>query len=175
MSSILAWLAYGSFIAFLAVSIHLYAKSKNITAFVTYLFFLSIFGVVLYFRVYLPGGVVGKGAGKDLAFIIVLYGFMVAGMLANYLYARFSKPKYRRKKFDFGVFISPVLVSPIVFIPLYAAFKGAQIDLDNLSGGKMMVFLVAFQNGFFWKEFFDNAQKETKAVAKSGAKKKKKK
>lgn len=174
MPNILVWLAYGSFIAFLAVSIHLYAKYKNVTTFVTCLFFLVIFGAVLYFRVHLPGGVVGKGAGKDLAFIIVLYGFMVAGMLANYLYARFSKAKNRRKKFDFGVFISPVLVSPIVFIPLYAAFKDAQIDLD-LSGGKMMVFLVAFQNGFFWKEFFDNAQKETKAVAKSGAKKKKKK
>ena len=53
-----------------------------------------------------------------------------------------------------------MFAAPIILIPLLAAFQGADIDLAKLTTPRIMMFCVAFQNGFFWKEFFDRKQKE---------------
>lgn len=98
----------------------------------------------------------GRGPTHEVYFVIVLYVCMVLGMLAQYVHTRLEQPKRKRKKFDFGVFIAPVLASPIVFIPLLAALQNAVVDeLKNLTAAKLMIFFVAFENGFFWKEYFD--------------------
>jgi hypothetical protein len=59
----------------------------------------------------------------------------------------------------------PIFASPIVFVPLLT------LTTDVASGGvlgdgKLMVYLVAFQNGFFWKGFFEQrrAQAQPKAA-----------
>jgi hypothetical protein len=96
------------------------------------------------------------------AFVVVLYICMLAGMAATHLYDRFASPKPDRRPFDLGNFIAPMLVSPIVFIPLLSVFQSAYVDLANLAAPKLMIFLVAFENGFFWKAFFDTRQKEQK-------------
>jgi hypothetical protein len=54
----------------------------------------------------------------------------------------------------------PMLASPLVFIPLLGAFQNAPVDLMSLTLPKFMVFFVAFQNGFFWKEVVDNFRKK---------------
>jgi hypothetical protein len=46
-----------------------------------------------------------------------------------------------------------MFTSPLVFAPLWSAFQDAGMTLTSLKYG---VFVVAFENGFFWKEFFDN-------------------
>jgi len=102
--------------------------------------------------------------------VIVLYICMLLGMFSNFLYARFTKEKENRGKFDFGTFIAPVFASPVVFLPLLAAFQETGADLQNFTNGKTMIFLVAFQNGFFWKEYFDNVQREKKGEANKTAK-----
>jgi len=48
----------------------------------------------------------------------------------------------------------------IAFIPLLASFEGAGINLRNSPSPRLMIFLVAFQNGFFWKEYFDSRKKK---------------
>ena len=96
-----------------------------------------------------------KSASSDLAVGIALFLFMVCGMLAQFLFDRFSAPQRERKQFDWGPFLAPVFASPVVFIPLLAAFQNADIDLTHLNTARFMVFLVAFQNGFFWREVFD--------------------
>ena len=82
------------------------------------------------------------------------------GMIAQYLYSWLGQPPSKRKtkRFDMGLFIAPIFTSPIVFIPLLAALQNAVVDLQNLTTPKMMLFLVAFENGFFWKEYFDHRQ-----------------
>ena len=67
-----------------------------------------------------------------------------------------------RQPFNIGRFLAPVFASPIVFIPLLGAFQSMDIDITNLTLPKIMVFFVAFENGFFWKEVVDNHQKRTK-------------
>lgn len=101
-----------------------------------------------------------KGKSGDFILAAALFFCMLLGMVSQYLYRRFEKPKRRRTKFDWGVFIAPVFASPIVFIPLLAAFQNADVDLANLTVPRLMIFFVAYQNGFFWKEFFDRKQRE---------------
>lgn len=102
-----------------------------------------------------------KGEGQqELYLIIVLYACMLLGMLAQYGYTRFSAPKRKRKAFDLGMFLAPVFTSPIIFIPLLAALQNAEIDLTRLDAPRFMAFLVAFENGFFWKEYFDHRREE---------------
>jgi hypothetical protein len=85
---------------------------------------------------------------------------MLLGMLSQFLYRRFERPQRLRPTWDWGMFIAPVFASPIVFIPLLAAFQNANIDLKDLTAPRLMIFFVAYQNGFFWKEFFDRKQRE---------------
>ena len=108
-----------------------------------------------------PSPVVGKGE-HDLLFAGALFLCMLAGMFAQYLYRHFERPKRYRHKWDWGCFIAPVFASPIIFIPLAAAFQSVDIDLTkpNLKLPQLMIFLVALENGFFWKEHFDRKQKE---------------
>ena len=111
----------------------------------------------LYLLFYQPEVPVARGGnGNDIYFVIVLYFFMILGMLAHNLFTRFSRPKQQRREFDLGMFFAPVFASPIIFIPLLSALQNANIDLRDLTTAKFMVFLVAFENGFFWKEYFDN-------------------
>ncbi len=105
--------------------------------------------------------VVAKSPRNDLILALALYICMLAGMMCQFLFRRFSLPRRRRGKWDLGLFLAPIFASPVVFIPLLAAFSNADIRLENLPGPRLMVFLVAFQNGFFWKEFFDNIRDHT--------------
>jgi hypothetical protein len=84
---------------------------------------------------------------------------MLLGMLSQYIYTRLEQPKDLRKKFDLGLFLAPIFTSPIIFIPLLSAMQNAEVDLQNLTTPKIMIFLVAFENGFFWKELFDHRRK----------------
>lgn len=106
-----------------------------------------------------PSGTTAKGPNEDLIFSFVLYICMLAGMLSHYLYRHLARPQNRRLKWDWGLFLAPVFASPIVFIPLLAAFQGAGSDFRQMTAQRFMIFFVAFQNGFFWKEFFDHKRK----------------
>jgi hypothetical protein len=102
---------------------------------------------------------------NSLYFAIVLYLCMIIGMFSHYAYTRFTKPKDKRPSFDLGLFLAPFFTSPIIFIPLLASLQNANIDLQNLTTTKIMVFIVAFENGFFWKEYFNNRRKGEKNVS----------
>ena len=103
--------------------------------------------------------VAAKGS-SDFLLAGALLICMLLGMLSQFLYRRFERPQRLRPTWDWGMFIAPVFASPIVFIPLLAAFQNANIDLKDLTAPRLMIFFVAYQNGFFWKEFFDRKQRE---------------
>jgi hypothetical protein len=110
-----------------------------------------------------PQSDVAKGASEDLAFALVLYVCMLLGMASQHLYARLEQPKRRRPRFDWGVFLAPAFASPIVFLPLLISFQNAGMDLSQLTVPRIMIFIVAFQNGFFWKAHFDRRRKEVES------------
>lgn len=120
------------------------------------LFLLSACGAAYFFTFQSGVSLSSKGErSDDLVLIGVLYGCVLLGMVCDYLYALVTRPKSEREGFEVGAFLAPLLVSPIVFIPLLEAFQSIDIDLANLTRPKFMVFLVAFENGFFWRVVFE--------------------
>ncbi len=102
---------------------------------------------------------VPKGANKPgLGLLAAMFVSLVLGMLAQYLYHRFSQPSNRRPPFDLGAFIAPVFASPLVFGPILMAFQRATFDQGDRSIANLSLLLIAFQNGFCWKDFFDNCR-----------------
>ena len=47
----------------------------------------------------------------------------------------------------------PIFVSPIVFIPLLTVITDVNTT-GAFAQPKLMVYFIAFQNGFFWRAFF---------------------
>jgi hypothetical protein len=101
----------------------------------------------------MPDSLESKGALDEVVAVSFCYAAMLMGMFAEYGYCQAERGEQR---FTFRTldFLMPVFASPIVFIPLLT------IATDVSAGGaftrqKLMVYLVAFQNGFFWKSFFE--------------------
>lgn len=126
---------------------------------------LAVFALSLYWLFGFPlpePAATSKGPQESFILVAVLFVCMILGMLAQAFYEHFSlaRPKRVRKTLDWGLFFAPVCASPIVFIPLMVALQNADIDLKALTVPRMMMFFVAFQNGFFWKEHFDRKRKD---------------
>jgi ABC-type multidrug transport system permease subunit len=141
-----------------------YRKSRAIGRLVFWIAALTLCGVTYFYVFQIRSGVLAKGEQKnDAAFVVILFICMLLGMACQYFYTLFMKPKQKRGAFDLGSFLAPVFASPLVFIPLLGAFQSSDIDLTSLTLPKFMVFFVAFENGFFWKEVVDNRRKEQKS------------
>jgi predicted permease len=164
MAPILNVLLAISLISFLIISAAWAKTSGEWRPFVVQLIAALMFSVILHKLFgfpFLRASVIAKGdEGKPLLMALALYLCMVIGMLAQFLYLRLAQPDERRKKWDWGNFLAPVFTSPIVFLPLLAALQGAGLDLKVQTGPRIMLFLVAFENGFFWKDFFDRQRRE---------------
>jgi hypothetical protein len=116
------------------------------------------------------GNTIPKDGQEDLTLLAVLAACMILGMLAQVFYQHFSLPRAQRvrRKIDWGLFLAPVFASPIVFIPLMVALQDAKIDFTAMTIPRMMIFLVAFQNGFFWKGHFDRQRKDVELNSQIG-------
>ncbi len=156
MSDLLNWLTAASLLALAGVLFYRDYKAKSARGFILHaLILLACVAFLWRFFGFLTPEPVARGDNSEVYFIIVLYVIMVLGMLASYAFQHFSKEKAERKEWDFGLFLAPVFVSPVIFIPLLTAFQQA-----GSNSPRMMMFLVAFQNGFLWKEYFDHKRKK---------------
>ena len=96
---------------------------------------------------------------QQIAAVVICYIAMLLGMMAEYVYAQAEKGQ-ERLTFAPMTFLMPILASPILFIPLLTI--AAEVNSPGiLSQSKLMVYLVAFQNGFFWKSFFEQRRRES--------------
>jgi drug/metabolite transporter (DMT)-like permease len=106
-----------------------------------------------------PERVETKGSIDETAAIVVCYLAMLSGMIAEYFYTQ-AEQGARKLSFEPMAFLMPIFASPIVFIPLLTITSDVAIG-GAFTRAKLMVYLVAFQNGFFWKGFFE--QRRAKA------------
>lgn len=123
---------------------------------------LALYLVLLHFLMgfpSLPGQAASKGAGEGAGgagsapLVLAMFLCMMLGMGAEYVY-HYLDGKAGERKFDWGSFCKPFLVSPLVFVPLAASLENAQVDVSRFSVPVMMLFLVAFENGFLWRGYF---------------------
>lgn len=103
-----------------------------------------------------------------LAIALAMYVCMLVGMAAEYLYHYFETSSSQPRKFELGTFVKPFLVSPLVFMPLAASLQGANQDFSNFDAPRLMVFLVAFENGFLWRGYFSRKMAESGQAATQG-------
>lgn len=133
----------------------LFQARRNLRESLALLFLVLILASVPLAMPLMQAGTARGGGDGEPWFIIVLYLFLLLGMLAQHAYIRFSRPRRRRHKFDVGIFLAPIFASPIIFIPLLATVQSSGIDLYEAGTARFMLFLIAFENGFFWKIIFD--------------------
>lgn len=98
------------------------------------------------------------------ALVLAMYVCMVAGMVAEYLYHYVDSAPSKRRKFNWGAFFKPFLVSPLVFMPLAASLQNANLDFTRLDPPRLMIFLVAFENGFLWRGYFSRKMAESESA-----------
>jgi preprotein translocase subunit SecG len=112
-----------------------------------------------------PKAVQTRGSSDEIVAIVFCYFSMVLGMMAEYGYVQAERGN---KKFEFDLmsFLMPIFASPIVFIPLLTLTSEVAIG-GAFTRPKLMVYLVAFQNGFFWKSFFEQRRAEAAVAARS--------
>ena len=101
-----------------------------------------------------PDGIESKGSAAEIAATALCYFSMVLGMAAEYFYAQAERGR-TRLTFEPMTFLMPIFASPIVFIPLLTITSDVAVGGGAFTKAKLMVYLVAFQNGFFWKGFFE--------------------
>lgn len=159
MSQLMVILLLISLVGLITFTLYRYLKTKNTRNLIFHLLLIIIYILVFFGYVLFNDLTPKSGQDDHLYLIIALYLFMILGMLAHYGYTRFSQPAKIRKKFDLGFFLAPVLVSPIIFFPLLTILQSANIEVETLNV-KLMFFCIAFENGFFWKEFFDNRRED---------------
>lgn len=102
-----------------------------------------------------PGRVEHMGSLDETASMIICYAAMLLGMTAEYGYSIAERrARGETAAFDTLTFLLPVFASPIVFIPLLTLTSELGTG-GAFSRARLMVYLVAFQNGFFWKQLFE--------------------
>ncbi|MCI5219909.1 MAG: hypothetical protein D3914_12170 [Candidatus Electrothrix sp. LOE2] len=90
------------------------------------------------------------GGVSPLTAIGVMFVCTMLGIMAHYIF-------YLKGKFSWQEFLKPLVISPIIFLPLVGSVQ----SLTGLEPVQMISFaILAFQNGFFWKEVFGRVKKE---------------
>jgi hypothetical protein len=101
-------------------------------------------------------------------FVVWLYLSMLSGMAANSAYEHLGPHATPGTHPQWGTLLAPALVSPIVFLPLAASFDASSSTIGTgHRAPHLMLLLVAFQNGFFWQDFF---RRRTRGYAAKGRK-----
>jgi hypothetical protein len=111
---------------------------------------LLVFILMIVVSSNLPSGIEAKGDSGHVPWTMVglMYLAMVLGIVAQSFYfsGTTSLP---------STWVKPVLASPIVFIPLVSSYQSSLLSMNGISLAELMILLVSFQNGFFWKVIFD--------------------
>jgi hypothetical protein len=115
----------------------------------------SVLALLLWwiYSITFPTTVSTRGDGETPT-LVVSYIAMVLGMIAHYVYAKAERGE-TKLTLEWMPFLMPILASPIVFIPLVSIAGEVGTAGGIFTRARLMVYLVAFQNGFFWKYFFD--------------------
>jgi len=113
-----------------------------------------------------PGRVDHMGSLDETASMIICYASMLLGMAAEYGYSIAErKTRGESTTFDTLTFLMPIFASPIVFIPLLTLTAELGAAGGAFSRTRLMVYLVAFQNGFFWKQLFEQRRQSVTSIA----------
>ncbi len=88
------------------------------------------------------------GGVSPITAIGIMFVCTLLGIAAHYFFFL--------KQFSWKTFLKPLVISPIVLLPLIGSLQGT----SNIEAIQMISFgFLSFQNGFFWREVFEQARK----------------
>lgn len=97
-----------------------------------------------------PSSMQAFGGISPLMALGLMFICTILGIMAHYFF-------HLDKAFSWQEFLKPLVISPIIFLPLIGSVQG----LTGLESMQMISFaILAFQNGFFWKEVFGRVQQK---------------
>jgi len=108
-----------------------------------------------------------EASHSEAPLVFALFVMMVLGMFADYLYSYLDAPK-GSLEFEWRSFLKPIVVSPLVFVPLAGSLQNENVDLSHFSIPVFMLFLVAFENGFLWRGYFERKLKDSRNAPNPG-------
>lgn len=97
-----------------------------------------------------------QGRQIRVGFAILAFSCLIWGMAAQALYGYVTGGGI----WTWGAFFTPMIVSPMIFGTFLSVVKS---DIDMLTGA-----IMAFQNGFFWKQIFDGLAPILKTSGRGG-------
>jgi len=109
-----------------------------------------LLGVIVFLNLTIgfPTTRVAFGGVAPMVAIGIMFLCTLLGIAGHYFY-------YMKRKFVWRTFLKPIVISPIVLLPLIGSVQGT----SGLEPIQMISFgVLAFQNGFFWKEVFEHAR-----------------
>lgn len=154
MSATLVFLLTASLVALCGELVYrLMARNRDVHLLPRMLAIL-VAGLIVY--ALMPRRAEQMGSLDETAAIVLCYGAMLLGMAAEYGYSTAERASRGEAipRFDKLTFLMPIFASPIIFIPLLTLT--AELGAGGaFTRARLMVYLVAFQNGFFWKQLFE--------------------
>jgi hypothetical protein len=104
--------------------------------------------VILYTTTGFPVPRTTFGSVSPILTLVFMFIATILGIAAHYLF-------YLKDKFSWISFIKPLIISPIVFLPMVGSVQGtARLEYIQL----LTFSILAFQNGFFWKQVLEHAK-----------------
>jgi len=95
-----------------------------------------------------PAHRVAFGGFSPITAIIIMFPCVCLGIAANHWYSS-------KEKFNWAAFFKTLIIAPIILLPLIGSIQGS----SDLATFQLICFgILAFQNGFFWKEALENAR-----------------
>ena len=137
-------------LSFLVIVIEFLQGNRDKKLFL-FLCVLFLFLFVIFNYMDFPERIEYKGGTSEVSLIIFLYVAVLAGMVAQYFYHR----KNKKISFEIWNFIKPFLVSPMVFLPVLQVLQRSDFSGVNNTLSFITLFIIAFQNGFFWRSIFE--------------------
>jgi hypothetical protein len=125
-------------------------SSRSVKKFVVQGIILLVVIMVLNFSTGFPKPKIAFGGISPILAIGIMFVCTIIGIAGHYFY-------YMKKNFDWMTFIKPIILSPIVLLPLIGSVQG----MSGIEPVQMISFgILAFQNGFFWKEVFEHEKRQ---------------
>jgi len=132
-------------------------KKRGSRTLVIQVLVLTVYALILngVFGFTKPAHIKARGSTEEIALIGSVYLFSILGIVAQVLSTRMQLPEIDWPRFEVRSLVASVLASTIIVIPLMTVFDSESLKLGQWGGPRFVIFFVAFQNGFFWKDYFD--------------------
>ena len=125
-----------------------YLLNKKVRRLLIELVITILVALILHISTGFPSSIQTFGGFNQLSTIFLMLICVLLGMIGNYFF-------HFKNRFDWLTFIKPFFISPIVLLPLIGTVNNTEIKTMQL----ISLLFISFQNGFFWKEVYNKAQK----------------